>query len=420
MKVLLLGAHGFLGRRIATALEGVGDEVLRAGRSGPLAIDIADAHADWSRQLRGVDAVVNAVGLLRESRDLSFDAVHAHGPMRLFDACAQAGVARVLQISALGAQRAADTAFLRSKAVADEHLLALPLDSTVVQPSLVFGSDGASSRLFLALAASPLIALPAGGMQAVQPVHVDDAVAAVVTLLHARGRWRGRRVALVGPEALTLSAFLLALRAQLGLPPLRVRTLPRPLVAMSARIGAHWPGALFDRNSLRMLEHGSTADAGDITQLLGRPPRPARRFIAPHEAPLLALRARVDTLRPWLHASLAVVWLWTAMVSLWLFPREDSLALLARAGVPAGFALPALWSAAALDAVFGVLTLAPLARPARRLLWASQALLIAVYSAIITVRLPEWWLHPYGPLVKNLPILVLLAWLWSLDRPQRG
>jgi hypothetical protein len=117
-----------------------------------------------------------------------------------------------------------------------------------------------------------------------------------------------------------------------------------------------------------------------------------------------------------LRGTLAAVWLWTAIVSLWLYPQADSLALLSRAGVPAPLALPALWLASALDGLLGLLTLAPLPRRARLALWASQAMLVAGYSVIISLRLPEFWLHPYGPLIKNLPLLGVLWLLWTLDR----
>jgi hypothetical protein len=81
--------------------------------------------------------------------------------------------------------------------------------------------------------------------------------------------------------------------------------------------------------------------------------------------------------------------------------------------VPPPLALPALWAAGTLDLLLGVLTLLPLGPRATRWLWAAQALLIGVYTLIITLRLPEYWLHPYGPLVKNLPILALL-WLLAV------
>jgi hypothetical protein len=52
----------------------------------------------------------------------------------------------------------------------------------------------------------------------------------------------------------------------------------------------------------------------------------------------------------------------------------------------------------------------------RRLLWLAQMLLIIGYTIIITVRLPEFWFHPYGPLLKNLPMLAAIYLLYTLER----
>lgn len=118
---------------------------------------------------------------------------------------------------------------------------------------------------------------------------------------------------------------------------------------------------------------------------------------------------------PLLRLSLAVVWLVTAWVSLFVFPVWDSLRMLARVGVPGWSAPVLLVGAAALDALLGILTLL---RPARALWWA-QLTLIAFYSAVIAWRLPEMWAHPFGPLLKNLPIAAILIVLLALE-PERN
>jgi hypothetical protein len=97
---------------------------------------------------------------------------------------------------------------------------------------------------------------------------------------------------------------------------------------------------------------------------------------------------------------------------------QESYTLLARAGVPVALQPLMLYGAAAFDLVLGVLTLWPLRR--RRVLWLVQAGLILLYTAIITVRLPEYWLHPYGPVLKNLPILAALLLLAMLEPPKRN
>jgi hypothetical protein len=104
--------------------------------------------------------------------------------------------------------------------------------------------------------------------------------------------------------------------------------------------------------------------------------------------------------------TLAIIWLATGALSLGIYPRSDSLEMLARVGLHSTTAQIALYAAALLDILLGILTLA---RPVPAL-WRAQAALIAAYTAIITIWLPQYWLHPFGPVLKNLPILMML-WL---------
>jgi uncharacterized protein YbjT (DUF2867 family) len=430
MKILLTGATGFLGGRLLRELLDAGHRVVCAGRRPPavehsrcswLKLEFTATPAQvWVAHLEDVDAVVNAVGIFREGGDgASFAAVHLRGPQALFDACARAGVVRVVQVSALGADARAQTPFLLSKYEADRHLLALPLDACVAQPSLVFGPGGASSQRFLTLASLPAVPLPGGGRQRIQPIHVDDAAKALRLLVEApEGQWRGRRVALVGPRPLTLRDYLLALRGALGLGG-RVPLLPVPgaLVAVAARVGDWRRDALLDRAAWAMLQRGNTADAAPLAGLLGRAPRGPRHFIPPEQRDAVRTVAQLGWLLPLLRWSLAAVWLVSAFVSVAVFPQAQSFELLARSGVPAGLLPAALWGAAGLDLLLGLLTLAPLR--SRRWLWAAQIGLILFYSAVIALRLPEFWLHPYAPMVKNLPMLALLVLLWALE-PRRG
>lgn len=429
MKILLTGATGFIGGRLLRELLAAGHRVVCAGRRPPpleharcswLKLEFTATPADvWVVHLEDIDAVVNAVGVFREGgRAGSFAAVHVRGPQALFDACVSAGVVRVVQVSALGADARAQTPFLLTKHEADRHLLSLPLDACVAQPSLVFGPGGASSQRFLALASLPVVPLPAGGGQRIQPIHVDDAAEALRSLVEApAGQWRGRRVALVGPRPLTLRDYLLALRGALGLRQrVPLLSVPAALVGLAARLGDWRRDALLDRAAWAMLARGNTADPAPLARLLGRMPRAPADFIAPDHRAAQRVLAQLGWLQPLLRGSLAVVWLASAVVSVAVFPRAQSLELLARSGVPAELLAPALWGAAGLDLLLGLLTLAPLR--SRRWLWAVQIGLILFYSAVIALRLPEFWLHPYAPMVKNLPMLALLMLLWVLE-PRR-
>lgn len=430
MKVVVVGASGFIGGRLCAALLERGHDVLGVARAAEprppharrlwLRSDVTRMRvSDWLDALGGAAVVVNCVGILRQTRRGRFDALHVEAARVLWAACLRARVRRVVQISALGADAGAETAYHRSKHAADEALLALPLNAVVVQPSLVFGAGGASATLFLRLAALPWLPLPAGGAQRLQPVHVDDVVDALVALVTNPDDGRaGQRIAFVGPRPLTWAQYLQALRAELGLPPARGLTIPARLMAAAARAGDRLGGTLFDTASWRMLERGNTAGAEAMTQLLQRAPRAAAQFVPRDAAPWWRVAAQLP---PWLlllRLAIAALWLATAAVSFGVYPLQDSHALLARSGVPAAMQPAALYGAAALDLVLGALTLV---LPARRRapLWAAQALVIVVYTLIISVRLPEFWIHPYGPLTKNLPLLAAIGMLWALERPGR-
>ncbi|HEX6363573.1 MAG TPA: SDR family oxidoreductase [Albitalea sp.] len=426
MNILIAGATGFIGSRLRTALLARGHRVVGVARRAPsgaapgewIALDFGRVtREDWAVHLAGIDAAVNAVGILRQTPAQRFAELHVGGPTTLFEACARHGVRRVVQVSALGADEQAETDYHRSKKMADDVLLALPLDAAVVQPSLVFGPAGASARMFLGWASLPVLPLPAGGGQPVQPVHVDDVVQALVVLVETMpAPWRGARVPLVGPAPTTLAGYLQSLRAAMRLPPARTVSIPAGAMQRLARVGDRLPGSLLDTDSWRMLQRGNVAPADATAALLGRPPREPARFVEADHASAARSQARLAWLLPLLRLSLALVWIVTGIVSMGVYPVDESYALLARSGVPEALRPTMLYGAAALDLALGVLTLWPLRQRRSRLaLWASQAALILVYTAIITIRLPEFWLHPYGPVLKNLPILAALLLLAMLD-----
>jgi uncharacterized protein YbjT (DUF2867 family) len=405
MRILVLGAQGFIGRHACEALEKGGYVVQRMGRRD---FDFTRDHDErvWERRLEGVDVAVNAVGIFREEGAQTFEAVHVLGPIALFKACAALGV-KVIQVSALGADPGAESAFHRSKRRADEALLALPVRSVVLQPSLVFGADGESAKLFAMLASLPVIPLPRGGMQQVQPIHVDDVAAAIVAIVRNQ-RFLQERIALVGPEAIALRDYLAALRAALGLGRARFVPIPAPVVTASARLRVGW----LDPESWRMLERGNVGDPSVVHELLGRAPRAPMKFVAANERDDLLSRARLGWLLPVVRISIAIMWIAAGVVSAGIYPVEDSLAMLARVHVTGTLASVMLYGAAAFDFAMGIATLFV----RRRWLWLLQMVAILAYTAIITVFLPEQWLHPFGPVVKNLPVLAAIWLMYEMER----
>jgi uncharacterized protein YbjT (DUF2867 family) len=413
MMILLTGGSGFIGVKLHRALEAAGHTVLITSRSatGPRIVradfthDVEPGH--WLPRLQGIEVVINAVGIIRETPGQCFDVIHSRAPRALFEACAQRSV-RVIQLSALGVE-SASTPYFASKLRADDHLAALPIDWTIVRPSLVFGSGGTSARLFATLASLPVVVLPGRGEQRIQPIHSDDLVAAILQLLTTTAP-RRQIVPLVGPRALSLREFLAELRAAMGLAAPRFINLPLAWMRAAARVCELTGVGLLTRDTLTMLQQGNVGDPAYTQQLLGRPPRPPQTFIEPHSG--VAALAQLNWLLPLLRISLASMWIWTGVVSLGLYPLAASYRLLARVGTPEWAAPLLLYGAAGLDLAFGAATL--WLRP-RHWLWLAQMALIIFYTLLISARLPEFWLHPYGPIVKNLPVLAGIYLLYRYE-----
>jgi uncharacterized protein YbjT (DUF2867 family) len=422
--VLLTGATGFIGRHLAHALAGAGHDVICAVRNHKAASALhpecryveADftldfEASDWLPRLAGVDTVINAVGILRERGQQTFEAIHMRAPCALFSACAIANI-KVIQISALGADANAASRYHKSKRQADEVLLALCDSAVVVQPSLVYGQGGTSAKLFTLIASLPLVPLPGRGDQLVQPIHIDDLVPALLRLVEG-DLYRKYRIPLVGPKPITLHSFLATLRQTMRLGKGIFIPMPAIVMNIAAWIGAVLPGGLLDRETLQMLRRGSTADDDATRQLLGHAPRPVTAFITPGEADGVRVAAQLGWLLPLLRLSIALVWIFTGIMSLGLYPIEQSYALLAHVGLTGWLATLALYGAALLDLALGI---AILVCKRRRLLWIAQVAVIFSYMGIISLRIPEFWLHPFGPILKNLPMLAAIWILYELER----
>jgi hypothetical protein len=103
--------------------------------------------------------------------------------------------------------------------------------------------------------------------------------------------------------------------------------------------------------------------------------------------------------------ALAVLWLGSGLVSLLPFARPSGPALLAEIGVSGGLGDLLLYGAATFDLTVG---LALLVNWRPLLVGVAQLVLVMIFTAILTLQAPIWWLHPFGPLLKNLPVLVLI------------
>jgi uncharacterized protein YbjT (DUF2867 family) len=221
-KVLLIGGSGFVGGWIANRLSERGIYVTiptrRRDRTKQLillptvAMVDADVHDEkaLAALMQGVDAVINLVGILHD-RDTrapygkGFAAAHVDLPRKIVAAMQQAGVRRLLHMSALRAAADAPSAYLRSKAAGEALVLAAAdkLDVTVFRPSVIFGPGDAFLNTFASLL-RVFPVLPLGGTKArFQPVYVGDVAAVFADALECQASV-GQIYELCGPKVYSL------------------------------------------------------------------------------------------------------------------------------------------------------------------------------------------------------------------------
>jgi uncharacterized protein YbjT (DUF2867 family) len=429
MKVLVCGATGCVGRAVASALRARGHQVVEGARG--LADGKRSLHIDymapvssaaWAARLQahGITTVVNCVGILIPGRAQTFERVHSLGPIELFKGAAAAGVQRVLQVSALGVRGDAPTLatpYLHSKLLADDALATLPLDWAVLRPSLVYGPASEGAALFATLASLPLIGLPGRGAQQVQPLHVFELAEAIARLVEAPGPLQ-RVFELGGPVAMTYREMLASYRHASGLGAAVWLPLPMALMKLSARVAELLPQRVFSRDTLRLLERGSVAQANQLPALLGREPSTlAHGLTITPPQPMIDLSVVLSpVMSTTLRGALAFMWLYTALISA-LLPRESGvLVLLARCGFEGGWGVLALVASCVLNLALGTLTLL---RPTPWL-YAVQSAAVIGYTATAAFSMPELTIDHCGPLVKNLPVLMAVLLLWMAAPARRA
>ena len=286
MRVLVLGANGFVGRHLTNTLRKAGYRVAgglrKPKQSEDIQIDYCKDNTKevWLPRLANVDAVINAVGVLRDNINQPMKQILEQTPLALFSACQERGIKRIVQISALGIDKGIETPYFQTRRAPEAYLAGLPEPGRwlILRPSIIYGKDGASARLFKTQAVLPVHTLPDGGRQRLQPVHIDDICTAVIHWLVDPGA-QNQIIDAVGLEATDLRGMLDSYRHQQGKSKALHVTIPSWLVGLFAQVGDLIPSSPLCSDTLTMLNAGNTGDASAFMKLLGRTPRSYRQFI---------------------------------------------------------------------------------------------------------------------------------------------
>lgn len=262
--VCVLGGSGFVGRQICERLAARGLRVRvptrdreRAKALLPLpTVDVvtADIHRPDALHalFNGCDAVINLVGVLHDGRgSRSFRGAHVDLAREVVDACRDAGVQRLLHMSAVGADEKGPSAYLRSKGEAERIVRVSGLDVTIFRPSVIFGPGDAFLNLFARLLALTPVFPLAGAKARFQPVYVNDVADAFVMALFTPEA-SSASFDLCGPRVYTLRDIV-AFAAQATGRRRLIIGLPGPLAYCQALALEMLPRPLMSRDNLRSM-----------------------------------------------------------------------------------------------------------------------------------------------------------------------
>jgi uncharacterized protein YbjT (DUF2867 family) len=427
MRVLVTGGYGLIGSAILARLHRDGHTLIGAGRSLEQArrrfpyshwieadFDRLRSTEAWRPLLAGIDAVVNCVGALQDGARDDVQRVQSEAACALFDACVQAGIRRVIQISAIGADRAGPTAFTRTKAEADACLAGLDIDWIILRLGLVLGEAVyGGSAILRGTAGVPLVTPLIAADSRILVVSMDDVVTTVAFVLApgapARCTWD-----VCHPQPVSLGEIVLAVRRWLGFPPRPVVRVPRSITTCLSVLAdaLGWLGWRSPARStaIKQLTAGMYADPSAWMTATGIRSQSLDDILATRPASLQdRWHARLYFFKPLAIATLAAFWILTGLIALgpgW----EDSMRLLAPLGLSGSITAAVVVGGALLDMALGAALL--VRSVARRALIAMLVVCLAYLMAGTAVD-PGLWAHPLGPLTKIA--VVMLATLFTLS-----
>lgn len=420
--VLVLGSAGFIAGFIIAALRRDGWTIVRGVRQRGAELgaderwcDLSGAMSDdqWRAALAGIDVVVNAAGILRETAAQRFDAIHHDAPLALARACVEAGVCRFVQISALG--HPDDGGFIASKHRFDDALLRLPLSAVVLRPSVVYsprGSYGGTS-LLRAMAGLPgVLPVPGHGNWQLQPVSAE-CVGALVARAAAADAVGVFEVG--GPAAMPLDQYQRTWRRWLRVGDAVTLRVPTSLVSMAVKLGEWFGIGPLGETMWKMLQGGNvtTPDAHQVLRsAFGVAPRSLDDVLSTVPSQVQdRWHAQLYWLAPVLRCAVGIVFVLSAVAGL-VTPAHTVEALTANTVLGHWHPVALARAAGVADLLLGAWLLSG---RAMRTAVTFMLMLVLAYTAVFGLAMPQSWLEPLGGMAKNLVILPALAVLWVLS-----
>lgn len=266
LKIAVTGASGFVGGHIIKKALDTGYRVRALSRTPGAVTDVDYIKGDivsgegLDDFLDGVDVVINAVGIIKETKRNKFEGVHYGGVVNILETCRRKNVNKIIQISALGTAPDKENMYFKTKYMAEREIQSSGLNFVIFQPSLIFGpGDGFVNMLAGIIKKSPVFPIFGDGSYLLQPVSIHDLAKAVVKC--AEDINRNRSVYQVcGPEKLSYERIVRMIIRQIGKKRLIIHV-PLGMVKLGVNISEklNLPSPL-SSEQLDMLLTGSVCD----------------------------------------------------------------------------------------------------------------------------------------------------------------
>jgi NADH dehydrogenase len=280
--LLIAGGTGFVGRYLTARLVAEGEAVRVLARrpaelpgAQTVTGDVTDPPSLLSA-VEGCQAVIHLVGIIREGRGQTYRSVHVQGTANVIEACRQAGVPRLLHMSALGARERAASHYHRSKWEAEQLVRASSLAATIFRPSVMFGRGGDFiSTIKRLVERPPVIPIIGKGTALLQPIWVEDVVSCFVGALH-KDDTAGRAYELGGPETYGFEQLVDLISEAEGIEKPKVHLpvwLMRIAAGICSRLTSRFP---LTPDQLAMLLEDNYCDIREMCQTFGMRPTSIR------------------------------------------------------------------------------------------------------------------------------------------------
>ena len=285
--ILVTGATGFVGRHVVREFVSRGRAVRALVRSEPKAAVLPEQGVETvlgdvldpgtlSDGLRGVEAIVHLVAVVREKPGRSFQEVNLQGTQNLLAAAETAGVSRIVHASTVGASSDASQNYLYSRWMAEQEVARSSLKHTIVRFSVGFGEGDEFFNVFAAqVKLFPLVPVVGDGRALFEPIAVEDAARCLVTALESDD-YVGRVLEAGGPERFSYDQMLDLVAQHIGA---RIVKLHLPAALMSpaaAVLETLTPRPPVTREQIKMLRVDNVTEADSVSREFGFEPASLR------------------------------------------------------------------------------------------------------------------------------------------------